>query len=547
MICILHGYLLEGSGSNLWTRSIVESLCRQGETVHLMAQENHPERYEFISEARFYRPDGTVETRFRRAPSTSGCCILHQPDLGDTLPVYVWDKYEEFPRVVPLVDLPDDEVEEYVQRNTRALLRIVKEHGITAIHANHAVLMSVVAQRVKAATGVPFSIMPHGSALEFAVKRQKRYHTMAVSAFTDASLVFVHGDEMRQRVRTILGDVPGLEDKFMDLHLGVDTSQFQPVPRSGRREMAARMAAVLTGTPRGRHPGHSEPMLARLRGDMGHDELRELLADEPAYDGKAPDADVEARLNAIHWESDPTLLFVGRLISTKGIQGVVAALPFILRERPEMRLIIVGHGPLRRPLEALLWALEHGERELVRTIVAWGRDLEGAPEGESEGAELTQVARFLEQVEARGELDAYYQAARDHVRPDRVVFTGYLTHRELRFLFPCCDAAVFPSVVKEAGPLVFLEALAAGSFPLGTYFAGMKASIDAVADSLPAGDGDAMKLDPATERTVADIVRRVPAALDMGEKHKETLYRVARERFDWTSVARTLHQELNEL
>jgi glycosyltransferase involved in cell wall biosynthesis len=547
MICILHGYLLEGSGSNLWTRSIVESLCRQGETVHLMAQENHPERYDFISEARFYRPDGTVETRFRRAPSTSGCCILHQPDLGDTLPVYVWDKYEEFPRVVPLVDLPDDEVEEYVQRNTRALLRIVQEQGITAIHANHAVLMSVVAQRVKAATGVPFSIMPHGSALEFAVKRQKRYHTMAVSAFTDASLVFVHGDEMRQRVRTILGDVPGLEDKFMDLHLGVDTSQFQPVPRSGRREMAARMAAVLADTPRGRRPGHSEPMLARLRGDMGHHELRELLADEPAYDGKAPDADVEVRLDAIHWESDPTLLFVGRLISTKGIQGVVAALPLILRERPDMRLIIVGHGPLRRPLEALLWALEHGERELVRTIVAWGRDLEGAPEGESEGAELTQVARFLEQVEARGELDAYYQAARDHVRPDRVVFTGYLTHRELRFLFPCCDAAVFPSVVKEAGPLVFLEALAAGSFPLGTYFAGMKASIDAVADSLPAGDGDAMKLDPATERTVADIVRRVPAALDMGEKHKETLYRVARERFDWTSVARTLHQELNEL
>ena len=34
MICILHGYLLEGSGSYLWTRSIIQSLCRQGETVH---------------------------------------------------------------------------------------------------------------------------------------------------------------------------------------------------------------------------------------------------------------------------------------------------------------------------------------------------------------------------------------------------------------------------------------------------------------------------------------------------------------------------------
>ena len=49
MICILHGYLLEGSGSNLWTRSIIQSLCRQGKTVHLVCQENHPEIYDFIS------------------------------------------------------------------------------------------------------------------------------------------------------------------------------------------------------------------------------------------------------------------------------------------------------------------------------------------------------------------------------------------------------------------------------------------------------------------------------------------------------------------
>ena len=60
------------------------------------------------------------------------------------------------------------------------------------------------------------------------------------------------------------------------------------------------------------------------------------------------------------------------------------------------------------------------------------------------------------------------------MRPESVVFTGYLTHRELRHLFPCCDAAVFPSVVAESGPLVF-EALASGCFPLGTYFAGMAA------------------------------------------------------------------------
>jgi hypothetical protein len=38
MIVFLHGHLLDGSGSNLWTRSVVEVLCRQGETVHLALQ-----------------------------------------------------------------------------------------------------------------------------------------------------------------------------------------------------------------------------------------------------------------------------------------------------------------------------------------------------------------------------------------------------------------------------------------------------------------------------------------------------------------------------
>ena len=547
MICILHGYLLEGSGSNLWTRSIVESLCREGHNVHLVAQENHPERYPFITEARRYRGDDPGETFYRADAEHPGCCVLHKPVLGDTLPVYVWDKYEEFPNVVPMVDLDDEAVEAYVDRNVRALRRIVAENGITAMHANHAVLMSVVAQRVSEETGVPFAVMPHGSALEFAVKRDERFHRLALGAFTSARRVFAIGGEMRDRVRGILGAVPDLEAKFSELHLGVDTSQFEPIERSARPGNVARLADALAGMKRGRVPAQEAEMLGRLRGDMTVDELRTVFADAQRYEGKAPDEGLEARLNAVDWARDPTLLFVGRLISSKGIQSVVAALPLILEKRPDMRLIVVGHGPLREVLESLLWALREGERALVDRIVAHGRVLEGSPEGESEGEELTQVALYLEQLRERGELDAYYAAAQKHLRPETVLFTGYLTHRELHHLFPCCDAAVFPSVVKEAGPLVFLEALASGAFPLGTYFAGMKASIDSVAQALPAEDAEAMKLDAAPERTVADIVRHVPLALEMGERHKDALYRVARDHYDWRSVARKLFTELNAL
>ena len=548
MICILHGYLLEGSGSNLWTRSMVESLCRQGETLHLMAQENHPERYPFITEARRYLPDGTMETWHRHESPYPGGCILHKPVLGDTLPVYVWDRYEEFSRAVPMVELPDAEIEEYVERNVRALRRVVEENGITALHANHAVLMSVVAQRVMEETGVPFAVMPHGSALEYAVKRDPRFHRMAEEAFGAARRIFVIGEEMRTRVRNTLPAVPGVEAKFSELHLGVDTGQFQPVTREERRGNVTRLAAAVEGMPRGRTAAQTEGMLARLRGGMGGEELVEAMDPARRYENKAPDADLEERLGAIAWERDPILLYVGRLISTKGIHGVVAALPLLLERRPDLRLLVVGHGPLREPLEAMLWALEHGETALLERIVEHGRELEGSPEGESEGGtELTQVAHYYQRLRDRGEMDHYLAAARAHLRRENVVFTGYLTHRELRFLFPCCDAAVFPSVVKEAGPLVFLEALASGVYPLGTYFGGMKASIDSIAGDLPPGAAEAMKLSADPDCTVDDIVRNVPVALEMGERHREVLFRVARDRYDWTSVARKLSRELESM
>ena len=544
MICLLHGYLLEGSGSNLWTRCVVEALCMQGETVHLVCQEPYPERYDCIAEAYRYHLDGRIETLFVRDVPYPGRCIMHKPQLGDTLPVYVWDKYDEYPNVVPMINLPDEAIEEYVTRNVTVVRRVVEQHGITAIHANHAVLMSVVAQRVRAATGVPYAIMPHGSALEYAVKPDPRFKALATSAFTDAGHIFVHGEEMRTRVERALPDVPDLAHKFSVLPLGVHTAQFEPVPRERRREKMGRLFMELSTLPGGRQPDQLTQMLARVRDTTSAEELRTVLA-SVKYETKAPDSDVADKLQQVDWEHDAVVLFVGRLISAKGIQSGLAALPLLLAEDPGIRLIVVGHGPLREPMEAFLWALEHGDRALVERIVECGRMLEGDPDGAGGSHALGKVKWFFHDLAARGELDRYFELARQHVRADRVIFTGYLTHHELQHLFPCCDAGIFPSIVKEAGPLVFLEALASGCFPLGTYFGGMQASIDAIAELFPPEIADAMKIDPLD--TVAGIVSNVSTALKFGIRFKDVLSRTAQSRYDWTSVGRKLANELETL
>jgi hypothetical protein len=161
-----------------------------------------------------YHEDGRVETMFTRDVPFPGPSIMHKPQLGHTLPVHVWDKYEEYPNVVLMVNLSDAEIASYLEKNVRVVRRVVDERGVTAMHANHAVLMSVVAQRVGEATGVPYAVMPHGSALEYAVKPDVRFTSYASSAFSGARHVFVLGEEIRQRVATMLpagGDCGGDE------------------------------------------------------------------------------------------------------------------------------------------------------------------------------------------------------------------------------------------------------------------------------------------------------------------------------------------------
>lgn len=539
MICILHGYLLDGSGSNLWTRSVVRALVRDGATIHLVCQEPHPEKYDFISEAYEYPADGTRVRVLERDTGYAGRCIMHQPVLGRTLPVYVWDEYEEFDRVVPMVEMDDVDLEDYIHRNVAVVTRLVREHGITVMHANHALLMSVVAQRVSAWTGVPYAVMPHGSALEYAVKPDERLRRLAADAFDHASAVFAISDEVSERAAAMFGDaVADLDSKLSRLDLGVDTSAFRPIEPTARPGNIERITGLLESVERGRTAAQGDVLIDGLAAGRAPAVVYEHVGE---YAAKLPDADVEAKLATIDWSTDQVIVFVGRLIAAKGIHAVMAALPLIAAQAPRARLLVVGHGPLREPLEAFAHALTQGDRQLAAQILAHAATISaGEPE------HLEAVHAFWDSLEERGELDAYWDAAARFMKPDTVVFTGYLTHREMAWLLPCCDVAIFPSMVVESGPLVFLEALASGVFPIGTYWGGMKVKIDRTAPSLE-DDAELMKVRPEAASIVGDIAAVVPAALQVAARYRTQLRSVAENHYDWGPVARRLQQLLERV
>src|SRR3990170_221296 len=118
-VCLWHGWLLEGSGSNIYAARVTEAWRREGHDVVLVCQEPHPERFAFIDAW------GTVggevsELEPTGAPAAAGRAVLLRPQIGSLLPVFVWDEYEGF-EVKTFVDLTDEELEEYLARNVTAL------------------------------------------------------------------------------------------------------------------------------------------------------------------------------------------------------------------------------------------------------------------------------------------------------------------------------------------------------------------------------------------------------------------------------------------
>ncbi len=50
-ILVFHGYLLAGTGSNVYNARLAAAFVRQGHEVHLLCQDRHPEQQGFVDAA----------------------------------------------------------------------------------------------------------------------------------------------------------------------------------------------------------------------------------------------------------------------------------------------------------------------------------------------------------------------------------------------------------------------------------------------------------------------------------------------------------------
>ena len=537
-ILICHGYLLRGTGSNTYVQSLARALCRQGYRVLIMCQESDP-RLDFVSS--FIRENSTgsgPQVVWERETGYPGPCMVYKPDIGGLLPVYVTDSYPGF-RVKEFTQLDDVELEWYIDRNERALGRLVEQFVPDAIHANHAVMLPYIVRPVAEKAGVPYFVSIHGSAIEFTVKKDPRYLPLGAAGLEGATRIIVPSEHTARQVEEVFGDsVEGLSGKIVFIPPGVDTEMFALAERDLASSVELlceavekRTEGVTVGDFRGR--GNDEP--GRL--SDGFDIEEEIAGINALHPDWLPEADLGHRLRELAAGDGRFVMFLGKLLETKGIQCTLPAVPLLLRDHPDVRLVIVGFGELRGILELMLDAIDSGDMARLRKLCEYGNQKYTLADDA-----FGPVLAFLDDLEASGEIDEYARLCGGFDVRDAVVFTGYLTPEEHRHLLPHAKAVLVPSLAQEAFGLVATEAMAAGVVPVASRHSGLETALEPVRE-IWGQEADTLLLG-TRERLVKRIAEACSLVLDMPDaallSKGAQMRGVVKARFSWDAVSQRM-------
>ncbi|HJX75166.1 MAG TPA: glycosyltransferase, partial [Gaiella sp.] len=224
-ILLWHGWLLEGSGSNVATARVAEHYRAAGHDVLLLCQEQHPERYPWIDASGAIGPDGPSELTSQAVRSAPGRCVVLRPRIGSMIPVFVVDRYEGFDEVCRFVDLSDDDLGSYLRANVDALRAAAAWHGTDITFTGHAIPGAAIGRRALGAGRYVAKI--HGSDIEYAVRIQERYRELAREGLQAARAVVGPTADVLARCSAL---VPGIEGLVRIVPPGVEVSAFRPRP-----------------------------------------------------------------------------------------------------------------------------------------------------------------------------------------------------------------------------------------------------------------------------------------------------------------------------
>jgi len=180
------------------------------------------------------------------------------------------------------------------------------------------------------------------------------------------------------------------------------------------------------------------------------------------------------------------VVFVGRLVETKGVNYLIDAIAKVKEKFPSILLLVVGEGPLRRNLEK--------------------------------------------------------QAKESHLQ-ENIHFLGWIDNRDLPGFYGAADVFVSPAFESSAGSeglgLTFVEALASGTVVVGTKVGGIEDIIKDKQNGFLVPPGDPHKL--------AEAIIKILASVNLQRRLKSNSLKFIKERFDWKIIAKKYQKEIKEI
>jgi glycosyltransferase involved in cell wall biosynthesis len=512
-VLIFHGYLLHGTGSNVYNASLARALAGQGHEVHLLCQDRNAAELDWVDAVADWE-SGSLRVEELRRTASAGKVTVYRPDIGGLLPVYVLDRYVGF-EVKAFPDLTDAELERYLESNLAAVRDVVDLAGAPdAALANHLIMGPVILARA----GLRFAIKVHGSDLSYTVRPHPERFVPYAREGTDAAAGILAGSSHSAEVLFDTIPDPELPDRTRIGPPGVDVHRFRPHPPREALERLHHLAGRLEA----QRPGGGE-------GD-----------DSFVRDGPA----IAAALRG--WaDGDSRVLFVGKLLVSKGVDLLAAAWPLVHRRRRSAnaespRLLIVGFGAYEPGLRSLVDALDRGDLDAAREVAARGRGYEGQnqrrPQTPPPNRPLPILSSFLADPP-----EGYADAAREAA--GSILIGGRLQHDEVAEVMPAADVFAMPSTWPESFGMVPAESAACGVPPVSADHSGMREVARSLAEAVEP------ELAPLLSFTVGpgavgELAERLDGWLALDPERRRREGRALAERvvelWSWEGVARTV-------
>ncbi|HEB12296.1 MAG TPA: hypothetical protein ENI11_01305 [Actinobacteria bacterium] len=324
-IAIIHGYLLSGTGSNIYVANLASSLAKHGHEVFVFCQEPEPQNFDFVNDCFDFDVDN--KRFFRICNSTglgSGRVLLFRPRIGQLLPTYVLDNYVGF-KTREFHRLSREKISQYVNRTATAVKTIHSVFDFDVVLAQHLLASPAVARRLNEEYGVPYHITVHGSALNYSARRSTELTPLVVNGLDKAASVVVSSDFLGCQLNDYLADIGHNEIITHVVYPGVEQSIFKVGGHA--RELTAELRHSLKNRKiLGKSPGLKEA----LRIIVATEDRRLLdkeLNSPPAYERRAPDSDLANIIKSIDWETEEVVAFAGKYIVGKGLHALILAAP----------------------------------------------------------------------------------------------------------------------------------------------------------------------------------------------------------------------------